>query len=41
MTDRERETAKALVEANGINFYSAENKVYFHNNLQSMKGVLQ
>ncbi len=41
ITNKEQETAKALVEANGINFYSSRNKVCFYNNPQSLKGVLQ
>lgn len=41
ITKGEQETAKDLVAANGVNFYSSENKVYFYNNLQSIKGGLQ
>lgn len=41
ITKAEQETAKALVTANGINFYSSDNKVYFHDSLQSIKEELQ
>ena len=41
ITKAERETAKALVTANGINFYSSGNKAYFHDRLQSIKERLQ
>ena len=41
ITQEERETAKALVEANGVNFYTAGNKVYFHNSLHAVQEVLK
>ncbi|MHC1750118.1 MAG: flavodoxin family protein [Cellulosilyticaceae bacterium] len=41
ITRGEQETAKNLVAANGINFYSSKSKVYFYNNLRLIKGGLQ
>lgn len=38
ITEKEQKTAKALVKANGINFYASENKVYFHESLKTIKG---
>ena len=40
ITQEEQETAKSLVKANGVNFYSTENKAYFHNDLQTIQEVL-
>jgi multimeric flavodoxin WrbA len=40
ITEAERETAKALVAANGVNFYSKENSVYFHKNPQEIREAL-
>lgn len=41
ITKREQETAKALVKANGINFYFSESKAYFHKDLQTIKEVVK
>lgn len=41
ITIAEKETAMGLVTANGVNFHSSKNKVYFYNNLQSINGGLQ
>lgn len=41
ITEREQETAKALVKANGINFYSSESELYFHKDLQTIMEVLK
>lgn len=40
ISEREQKTAKALVEANGINFYSSESNAYFHKNLQDISEVI-
>lgn len=40
ITKDEQETARELVEANSINFHCTGNEVYFHQNLQSVKGGL-
>lgn len=37
ITREERETATALVEANGANFYSTGNKAYFYNSLRALQ----
>ncbi len=41
ITKAEEKTAQALVKANGINFYSEEECVCFHQSLESIKGVWQ
>lgn len=41
LTEPEKSTAKALVEANSANLYSTENQVYFHKDLQSVREVFQ
>ncbi|RCX20718.1 hypothetical protein DFP94_103451 [Fontibacillus phaseoli] len=40
ITEAEKETAKALVAANSVNFYSRSYKVNFHNKLQAVKEAL-
>lgn len=40
LTEAERETAKELVAANGVNFYSSKEKVFFYDRMESMKGAL-
>lgn len=37
ISESEKATAKALVAANSMNLYSTGNKVYFHENLQTIK----
>lgn len=37
ITEKERATAKALVKANGINFYSSENKIFFYESAKTIK----
>lgn len=40
LTEAEKETAKSLVRANGVNLYSAGNRVYFHNSVKEIGEVL-
>lgn len=40
ITETEMQTARTLVEANSVNLYSIENKVFFHNSLHAVKEVL-
>lgn len=41
LTDIEKNTARALVEANGVNMYSKENNIYFYNDLKGIKEALK
>ncbi|WRS27183.1 flavodoxin family protein [Oscillospiraceae bacterium MB08-C2-2] len=41
ITQEERETATALVEANGVNFYSTGNTAYFYDSLHAVQEVLK
>ncbi|WP_410771550.1 flavodoxin family protein [Fontibacillus sp. BL9] len=41
ITEAEKETAKALVAANSVNFYSPSYKVNFHKELQAVKEALK
>lgn len=40
ITQREKETARALTAANGINFYASEINTYFYKGIQEIGGVL-
>ncbi|WP_405104268.1 flavodoxin family protein [Paenibacillus sp. FSL K6-1217] len=40
ITEAEQDTARTLVAANSINFYSTGNNVYFHNSPRSIKEVI-
>ncbi len=39
ITKAEEKTARALVKANAVNYSSKEDQVYFHQSLESIKGV--
>jgi hypothetical protein len=40
ISDREKETARKLVEANGINFFAKRTEISFYDKAEDMRGVL-
>jgi multimeric flavodoxin WrbA len=40
ISDKEKETARKLVMANGINFFAQKTEIYFYDKIEDLQGVL-
>lgn len=41
ISDREKETARKLVMANGINFFARKTEIYFYDKIEDLRGFLK